>query len=317
MKVNILLSTYNGEKYLAEQVNSIQKQSFTDWNLLIRDDGSTDNTVRIIRELAERDKRIKFINDGNVVNLGVIRSFYELLTYEQADYYLFCDQDDYWLEDKIQTQIEEALRHPVNEPHMNYMDPVVVNSQLETINSSMIRSQSGHANTQLRQELTENTVTGGVSLINHALAEKWVGCDSRIMMHDWFLALCACAFGSLVFIDKPGELYRQHDSNVLGARTLSKRLRTIAHPIALVRKYWTLIRRSQQQAAILLTDNYKSDLRSYDREMINEFINITEQSFTRRIAILRRFKLRKNKLIMSLAFWLLLITKWGYEHDGK
>ena len=119
MKVNILLSTYNGEKYVREQVESIQKQSFTDWNLLIRDDGSSDNTAEIIRSLATQDERIRFINDGNVTNVGVIRSFFELLTYEKADYYLFCDQDDYWLEDKVRAQVEEARQHPQHIPHMN------------------------------------------------------------------------------------------------------------------------------------------------------------------------------------------------------
>ncbi len=315
MKVNILLSTYNGEKYLEEQVESIQNQTFTDWNLLIRDDGSTDGTVSVIRSLAARDKRIRFINDGNIANRGVVGSFYELVKYEDADYYLFCDQDDYWLKDKIDTQIAEAQRHSADEPHMNYMDPVVVNADLKTINSSMIRSQSGHANTLLVQELTENTVTGGVSLINRALAEKWQGVNPDIMMHDWFLALCATAYGSLVFIDKPGELYRQHEANVLGARTLSKRLRTFAQPWKLVGKYWTLITRSQKQAAILLSESYANGLLDEKRRMIGAFVDVTSQKFLQRIKTLGKYRFRKNKMVTSLAFWVLIVTKWG--HNGR
>ena len=69
MKVNILLSTYNGEQYLKEQVKSIQDQTYQDWQLLIRDDGSTDGTVEIIQELVAQDERIRFINEGTVENL--------------------------------------------------------------------------------------------------------------------------------------------------------------------------------------------------------------------------------------------------------
>ncbi|WP_418969650.1 glycosyltransferase family 2 protein [Alloscardovia omnicolens] len=312
MKVNILLSAYNGEKYLREQVESIQKQSFTDWTLLIRDDGSSDSTPDIIRSCAAQDERIHFINDGHIKNVGVIRSFFELLTYEEADYYLFCDQDDYWLTDKVRTQVEEALKYPEHIPHMNYMDPVVVDSQLRTLSPSMIRSQSGHANTQLVQELTENSVTGGVSLINHALAQKWKSVTDDIIMHDWFLAVCASATGTLVFIDKPGELYRQHEANVLGARTLSKKLATFSHPIALVRKNWWLITSSQRQAEQIL-EQERENLSGDAQELMEAYIHILDQPFFTRIRQLKHYKLRKNKLLTSLFFWLLIVTRWGYR----
>ena len=112
MKVNILLSTYNGEQYLKEQVKSIQDQTYQDWQLLIRDDGSTDGTVEIIQELVAQDERIRFINEGTVENLGVIKSFHTLLKYEKADLYCFSDQDDVWLPEKIALQVEEAEKHP-------------------------------------------------------------------------------------------------------------------------------------------------------------------------------------------------------------
>ena len=315
MKVNILLSTYNGEKYVREQVESIQKQSFTDWNLLIRDDGSSDNTAEIIRSLATEDERIRFINDGNVTNVGVIRSFFELLTYEKADYYLFCDQDDYWLEDKVRAQVEEARQHPQHIPHMNYMDPVVVDANLKTLNPSMIRSQSGHANTELVQELTENSVTGGVALINHALAEKWVNVSDNIIMHDWFLALCATATGTLTFIDKPGELYRQHEANVLGARTWSKKFATFSNPCALIKKNWWLITSSQKQAQYVL-EQERENISQENQRLMHAYIHVLEQPFLQRLCIIKRFQLRKNKFLTSVFFWILIATRWGYGH-GK
>ena len=95
MKVNILLSTYNGEQYLAEQVKSIQEQTYQEWKLLIRDDGSSDGTVEIIKQLAARDSRINFINENHVENVGVIKSFHALLKHGEADLYCFSDQDDF------------------------------------------------------------------------------------------------------------------------------------------------------------------------------------------------------------------------------
>ena len=81
MKVNILLSTYNGEQFLAEQVKSIQEQTYQEWQLLIRDDGSSDGTVEVIKQLVAKDPRIHFINENQVENIGVIKSFHTLLKY--------------------------------------------------------------------------------------------------------------------------------------------------------------------------------------------------------------------------------------------
>ena len=84
MKVNILLSTYNGEQYLEEQVKSIQEQTYQEWELLIRDDGSSDGTVKLIKQLATRDSRIHFINENHIENVGVIKSFHFLSIVRQT-----------------------------------------------------------------------------------------------------------------------------------------------------------------------------------------------------------------------------------------
>ena len=88
MKVTILLSTYNGEQFLAEQIKSIQEQTYRDWQLLIRDDGSTDGTRAVIEDFCCKDDRIAFINRENPQNLGVIQSFHSLLQYQDSDFYL-------------------------------------------------------------------------------------------------------------------------------------------------------------------------------------------------------------------------------------
>lgn len=308
MKVNILLSTYNGERFLAEQIKSIQEQTYSDWTLLIRDDGSKDQTREIIQNFVSQDERIRFINADEVVNLGVIKSFYTLLHYEEADYYFFSDQDDIWLPDKLQTSLDQAQHYSNQEPLMIYMDLKVVNQDLEVMTESMIRTQSHHANTELVQELTENTVTGGVSMINHALAELWTQTED-IIMHDWYLALLATAFGKLVYIDQAGELYRQHTDNVLGARTLSKRVQKWIRPHILFSVYWDLIKNSQKQAKYLL----EMPLKAEDRELIEAFITIMDKSFLDRIRILKKYGLRKNKAFHTFVFSSLIITKFAYK----
>ncbi|MGT2828108.1 glycosyltransferase family 2 protein [Streptococcus hillyeri] len=310
MKVNILMATYNGERFLAEQIESIQQQTFTDWKLLIRDDGSSDRTREIIQQFVEQDDRISFINPDETTNLGVIKSFFTLLKHEKADYYFFSDQDDIWLPEKMALTLAEARNHAQTDPLMVYTDLKVVNQQLEVINDSMIRSQSHHANTELLQELTENTVTGGTAMINHALAERWTATDN-LLMHDWYLALLATAFGKLIYIDQPTELYRQHDNNVLGARTWSKRLYKWMRPHLLFSKYWQLIIDSQRQAKHLLN----MDISAEQKDLIEKFISLQEYGFFERMAILKNYGFRKNRTFHTIVFRTLLMTKFAYKKE--
>lgn len=307
MKVNILMSTYNGQQFLAEQIRSIQEQTFADWTLLIRDDGSSDQTKDLLQDFARQDSRIRLIDLEEQENIGVIKSFHRLVQYEKADYYFFSDQDDVWLPDKLEVSLQEARSYPTDQPLMVYMDLTVVNQDLEVMSESMIRSQSHHANTQLVQELTENTVTGGVAMINHALAELWTGTED-ILMHDWYLALLASALGKLVFIDKPGELYRQHADNVLGARTLSKRFKKWIRPHILFKVYWELIKNSQKQASFLLD----KPLSPTDRELVRAFVMIMDKPMLERYQTLKKYGLRKNKAFHTFVFTTLIVTKFAY-----
>mgnify|MGYP001008501588 FL=1 len=308
MKVNILMSTYNGQQFLAEQIRSIQEQSYTDWTLFIRDDGSSDNTKEILKDFERQDSRIHLIDSDKSDNLGVIKSFHKLVNHDRADYYFFSDQDDVWLPNKLELSLKEAQNYLADLPLMVYMDLKVVNQDLEIMTESMVKSQSHHANTELVQELTENTVTGGVAMINHALAEMWQETDD-ILMHDWYLALLASAFGNLVFIDQPGELYRQHSDNVLGARTLSKRFKKWIRPHILFAVYWDLIKNSQKQARHLL----QMPLSQSNRELIEAFVTIMDKPMFERFRILRKYGLRKNKAFHTLVFTTLIVTKFAYK----
>ena len=174
----------------------------------------------------------------------------------------------------------------------------------------MIRTQSDHANTELIQELTENTVTGGVAMINHALADLWTGQEKHaLLMHDWYLALLATAFGKLIYIDQPTELYRQHSSNVLGARTLRKRVKNWVRPHVLFAKYWNLIESSQEQAKIywicLSVHKLKKSLKN--------FVTIMDVPLKERLRRIRQYGYRKNRAFHTVVFTSLILTKFAYR----
>ncbi|QHO93733.1 glycosyltransferase family 2 protein [Streptococcus agalactiae] len=309
MKVNILMTTYNGEKFLAQQIESIQKQTFKEWNLLIRDDGSSDKTCDIIRNFTAKDSRIRFINENEHHNLGVIKSFFTLVNYEVADFYFFSDQDDVWLPEKLSVSLEAAKHKASDVPLLVYTDLKVVNQELNILQDSMIRAQSHHANTTLLPELTENTVTGGTMMINHALAEKWFT-PNDILMHDWFLALLAASLGEIIYLDLPTQLYRQHDNNVLGARTMDKRFKILREgPKSIFTRYWKLIHDSQKQAS-LIVDKYGDIMTANDLELIKCFIKIDKQPFMTRLRWLWKYGYSKNQFKHQVVFKWLIATNY-------
>lgn len=309
MKVNILMATYNGEKFLAQQIESIQKQTFKEWNLLIRDDGSSDKTCDIIRNFTAKDSRIRFINENEHHNLGVIKSFFTLVNYEVADFYFFSDQDDVWLPEKLSVSLEAAQHKASDVPLLVYTDLKVVNQELNILQDSMIRAQSHHANTTLLPELTENTVTGGTMTINHALAEKWFT-PNDILMHDWFLALLAASLGEIIYLDLPTQLYRQHDNNVLGARTMDKRFKILREgPKSIFTRYWKLIHDSQKQAS-LIVDKYGDIMTANDLELIKCFIKIDKQPFMTRLRWLWKYGYSKNQFKHQVVFKWLIATNY-------
>ncbi|HEO3154121.1 TPA: glycosyltransferase family 2 protein [Streptococcus agalactiae] len=309
MKVNILMATYNGEKFLAQQIESIQKQTFKEWNLLIRDDGSSDKTCDIIRNFTAKDSRIRFINENEHHNLGVIKSFFTLVNYEVADFYFFSDQDDVWLPEKLSVSLEAAKHKASDVPLLVYTDLKVVNQELNILQDSMIRAQSHHANTTLLPELTENTVTGGTMMINHALAEKWFT-PNDILMHDWFLALLAASLGEIIYLDLPTQLYRQHDNNVLGARTMDKRFKILREgPKSIFTRYWKLIHDSQKQAS-LIVDKYGDIMTVTDLELIKCFIKIDKQPFMTRLKWLWKYGYSKNQFKHQVVFKWLIATNY-------
>ena len=188
MKIAILMSTYNGEEYLSKQVESIKNQTNNDWHLYIRDDGSTDSTFSILKEISDKDKRITFVNKDDVKNVGVIRSFMSLLESTDADFYMFSDQDDVWKENKIQRALSLMK-------HQDYQStPICLHTELQIVDDNLQPVElmkRGRVWSDFQHFLFGNCVTGCTVMINQKL-KQMINFDSvdysRIAMHDWLFA---------------------------------------------------------------------------------------------------------------------------------
>ncbi len=233
--ITILLATYNGEKYLGHQLNSLLKQSYTNWHLLIRDDHSTDNTSFIIEKYKENyPGKIDIIkNTGN--NKGSLPNFNALLeTAADAKYIMFCDQDDEWKPDKIEITFSKMkdleTRFSADLPILIFTDFQYVDEEMNVIESKKKFKINRIKNIQFAQLLAQNPVYGCTTMLNRALADKVTSIPMQAEGHDYWIALVASMFGSIYYLKEKTVLYRQHNKNVSGNfdnNTLKKRVERI------------------------------------------------------------------------------------------
>lgn len=223
--VAILMSTYNGAKYLGEQLDSLIGQTFRDWNLFIRDDGSNDNTREIIDEYAAKDSRIHYFNDP-VAHRGVKGSFLALLQGVDAPYYMFCDQDDFWKPAKIarsmQAMKEGELSMNEDTPVLVTSDLAVVDEKLNVTADSMWRKLGVDRIAVKPEYLCVAPMYPGCTMLFNAAAKQAAinGKDSGKIIHDQFIALnVSRSCGRIIPIAESLILYRQHSANEIGARS--------------------------------------------------------------------------------------------------
>lgn len=223
IKFDILLSTYNGGSYIAEQLDSlIQQKEFIE-KIYIRDDGSSDETIVILNKYCLTfPELIEIVFDGKG-NLGPKNSFLSLTTYSTADFIAFCDQDDVWDRNKlsnISNFYSNKLQHfnPKLHAFVIHSDLKVVDAELNVLNQSFCRSLNidGHES-NVGAVLVRNTVTGCAMVLSRRLLELGkIGHDSFKLHDHWFACLAAMNEG-IYFIDKQLVLYRQHGKNCVGA----------------------------------------------------------------------------------------------------
>lgn len=220
-KVQILLSTWNGACWLPELLESLRQQTFQDWQLLIRDDGSSDQTLRILLDWQSLyPEKIAALQVGGE-HLGSTASFSQLVTSSSAPYLLFCDQDDVWLPKKIEWQLYAMQKleqqHSIMTPLLVHSDLAVVNEQRRLQAISFWQQRNLPIQQAKRAYLLTNVVTGCATLFNRAAANMAFPAPKQAIQHDRWLALVCAWFGFIQALDYPLVLYRQHASNQIGA----------------------------------------------------------------------------------------------------
>lgn len=229
--VTILLAAYNGRAYVRETIESILAQDSDEWRLVLSDDGN--GTTDILKEYADAyPERIELHRSGLRFGSAQKHFMYLLAQYAESPYIMFCDQDDVWHPDKVRLTLavmREREQKSLEEndglcPVMVHTDLKVVDEKLQTLDESFMHYQRlDGTRLWLPQLLVQNVVTGCTMMINRPLTRMALkGAKApEMIMHDWWIALVAAAFGEAVFVPQATIDYRQHENNVVGARNAS------------------------------------------------------------------------------------------------
>ncbi len=222
-QIDVLLATYNGEKYLKEQLDSILNQTYQNIQLIISDDCSKDDTRNILKEYEEKDSRVKVYYQNE--NIGCIKNFEFLLKQVKNKIYMLSDQDDVWMPEKIE-KIYEQLEN--EKADLIFGDLEVVDSNLETIYPSfndfmkLSRKIKRHINTYELNYLY-NCVTGCTIMSR----KKWIDkilplpVNSKYVLHDHWIGLMISLKGRLAYLPEKHIKYRQHEDNEVGTDKIS------------------------------------------------------------------------------------------------
>jgi glycosyltransferase involved in cell wall biosynthesis len=224
--IGILLPTYNSEKYLPEQIDSLVLQSYSYWHLWVRDDGSSDSTLSVLKAYQRQlSGKITIVEDSKG-KLGASKSFETLMECCSLEYLMFCDHDDVWLPSKIEKTFKKMKEIEEQHPQkalLVFTDLKVVDINLNIISNSMWKYQK--TNPQHAKDFyslsISNPVTGCTVMINQKAKEISLPMSSNSLMHDLWIALNVSHYGFIDFIDEPTVLYRQHSENVIGARKIN------------------------------------------------------------------------------------------------
>ena len=304
-KLQILLATYNSEAWLGEQLDSILAQDFPDFELLIRDGGSTDGTQELIRQYQHRaPEKIRFLGQGRA---RACENFAELLRHSDGDLIMFSDHDDVWMPDKISSFVtayrELEKQYGGQTPLLIFSDAVVVDRQMNVLHPSLIRYQNlDSRRLTLDRLLLQNAVSGNGMMMNRALADLALPIPETAAMHDHWIALAAAAFGRIRYLEKPTLYYRQHGDNVLGATNYS--LFVFLRRLKLGReKIRERFLRNIVQATTF-GQRFETKLPPREREMFAALEKWRALGFWGRRKLLWKYRLRKSGFLRNLGMYL-------------
>lgn len=305
-EITIVMAAYNGEAYVKEQISSILTGGFQDFVIHVYDDGSTDRTRDILRELASEhpDKLCFFANEKNK---GVIRNFMEGANQADSPYVMFCDQDDIWLSDKISRTLlkmkEMEARKGKKVPLAVFTDARVVDEKLQELHPSFHGSSRLDAEkTDLCHLLMENKLIGCTMMINAAMAKKLSFVPEGVRMHDWWIGLIAAALGEIAYLPEATLLYRQHEKNVVGTKSFVSYVR---NRLLTLSRQRLALRQNEEQAQALL-DGFGSELSEEASAVLTAFAAMKTAGFFKKRYLLIKYGFWKTGWIRNAGVFLLI-----------
>ncbi len=306
--VAIVMATYNGERYIREQVDSILASSYQDFELYIFDDGSKDHTLSILKEY-ELQYPNKIHVHQNTVNQGVVANFLHGVCKTTMDYVMFCDQDDIWKPTKIAMTLKRMRNMEAQSdksiPMVVFTDAVMVDQDLNTISNSFFGSS--HLNpckTDLSHILMENKLIGCTVMINAALRKVLQSnrLPNNARYHDWWIALIAASMGKIGFIREGTLLYRQHGGNAVGGLSFGEYVKN--RVTSLGRQKEAL--RSLSLQADEFISIYQNLLPKEKQDIIRSFANLEQLGYIKRRQILIRYKFYKTGLVRNVGLMIII-----------
>ena len=309
--IKIIMCTYNGERYLRQQIQSILENTRTDWHLYISDDGSSDATVEII-ESYQKAYPGKISGGKHKIRNGSAEHFLEMVKttadeMQEEDFVMLCDQDDVWNRDKIEITyraMKKLIKHHGNGiPLLVCSDVCVTDENLQVIAPSF--AKANHYNVKkmaFAQLMMENKVQGSTIMINKALAGMIDRIPKHMKMHDCWLGLIAAAFGKLMYINRPTMMYRQHVDNVMGNTD-----------------FWTDMRNKiynldKQRAIVMSTTKQIKDFIEIYGDRLSDsrkkeafaFAGLPQQNFVKRRYTIMKYHMWKSGLLRNIGLMILI-----------
>lgn len=314
-KIDILMAVYNGAEYVLEQLQSMMKQTYPHFRIIIRDNCSLDHTISLIEEFSRRyPGKIQLIKGTE--NLGAMGNFATLVNYAEAPYIMFSDADDIWLPTKIEEsfalmQKNEAV-YGINTPVLIHTDLAVVDRNLNTLSQSFwdYSKLNPHNALSLNRLLIHNVITGCTTLINQPLLKLASPIPKEAIMHDWWIGLVASAFGKIDHLAKPTILYRQHGKNDTGA----KNWKSMATYVTQTKKALQTVGRAELRQRLIKTlhqaaqflNRYEERLEPNKKCIVKNYVALATTGALHRRYLFLKHRYFKNMLTKNIATFLFL-----------
>ncbi|MBR3163409.1 MAG: glycosyltransferase family 2 protein [Clostridia bacterium] len=271
-QIDILLATYNGEKYIKEQIDSILNQTYKNIKLIVSDDCSKDGTVEILKEYEQKDKRVELHLLQE--NVGVVKNIEFLLNNVQAPYYMLADQDDYWMPEKVEKSLEKLKKENAD---LVFGDLEVVDENLNTIypsfNDYMLLTRKikkyigSYKVNYLYNSVTGCTVLAKKETIDYILP---LPTTSKHLIHDHWIALMVALHGKLAYMPEKYIKYRQHGNNQVGTEKISHKLNKIQE----VRELFINVKLGVFGTYIENNNRFPENIQKLNKKALNYFLMI-------------------------------------------